>query len=72
MEAASSSNPLAGPRPGVPRPGECLAAQSHQAHPDEAQGPSWGTAKGLAPPKGATPLWPCWRAAAIGRACSGG
>ena len=28
-------------------PWECRAAQSHQARPEEAQEPSWGTAKGV-------------------------
>ena len=29
-------------------PWVCRAARSHQAHPEEAQEPSWGAAKGVA------------------------
>ena len=47
LEAASSSNRGSGWAPsGSASPWECRAAQSRQARPEEAQEPSWGTAKG--------------------------
>ena len=47
LEAASSSTRGSGGAPSGPASSwECRAAQSHQARPEEAQEPSWGTAKG--------------------------
>ena len=46
LEAANSSTRGSGRAPGGPAfSWECRAAQSHQARPEEAQEPSWGTAK---------------------------
>eukprot|EP00964_Phaeocystis_antarctica_P013141 scaffold7206_cov57-Phaeocystis_antarctica.AAC.2 len=47
LEAARSSNRGSGWAPRGPASSwECRAAQSRQARPEEAQEPSWGTAKG--------------------------
>ena len=47
MEAAGSSTRGSGWVPsGLASYWECRTAQSHQARPEEAQEPSWGTAKG--------------------------
>ena len=48
LEAAGSSTRGNGWAPrGPASPWEYQAAQSHQARPEEAQKPSWGTAKGV-------------------------
>ena len=47
LEAARSSPRGGGGAPsGGASPWECRAARSRQARPEEAQGASWGTAKG--------------------------